>query len=130
MGLQNLHFASGITLTRDEAALLFAETAAARISRYDLATGDVTVLVDNLPGYPDNLSRPRDGRFWPALTNPREPALEKLATARPRLRELRSWVTVRAITASGASSAMWWPPFTASPVTSSAQVREISVGSP
>ena len=77
----DLHFANGVTLTEDGSAVLFAETNAARISRLDIATGEVSVLVDNLPGYPDNLSRLRDGRFWVALVNPRDQGLERLATA-------------------------------------------------
>ena len=68
--------------------MLFAETGAARISRYDIATGEVTPIAENLPGYPDNLSRLRDGCFWAGLTNPRDAGLEKLATAPALLRKL------------------------------------------
>ena len=83
-----LHFANGVTLTEDESAVLFAETGAARISRYEIASGVVEVVADNLPGYPDNVSRLRDGRFWVALVYPRDALLERLATSAPLLRKL------------------------------------------
>ena len=37
------------------------------------------VLLDNLPGYPDNLMRGRDGRIWVGLFRPRNPAADSLA---------------------------------------------------
>ena len=83
---RDLHFANGVALTSDEKGVLFAETGAARISRYDIATDTVTVVADNLPGYPDNMSPVRDGRFWVAMVA-RDPMLEKLATVSPLLRK-------------------------------------------
>jgi sugar lactone lactonase YvrE len=83
----DLHFANGVALTEDESAVLFAETGAARVSRLDVSTGEVTVIAENMPGYPDNLSRVRDGRFWVAIPNPRDAMLERLATSPPLLRK-------------------------------------------
>ena len=37
------------------------------------------VLLDNLPGYPDNLMRGRNGRIWVGLFKPRNPAADSLA---------------------------------------------------
>jgi len=37
------------------------------------------VLLDNLPGYPDNLMRGRDGRIWVGLFKPRNPAADSLS---------------------------------------------------
>ncbi len=81
--LDNLYFANGVTLTSDESALLYTETAGYRISRLPLqgaGAGTPTVIADNLPGFPDNLSRYADGRTWVALVNPRDPKLDKLAS--------------------------------------------------
>lgn len=91
VALSDLYFANGVTLTEDESALVFAETAGPRLSR--MATtgpraGEAEVIADNMPGYPDNLSRARDGRFWVPLTNPREGLLDRLGTAPGLLREL------------------------------------------
>lgn len=85
--LDSLHFANGVTLTEDESGVLFAESGAARISRLDVRSGEVTRVAENLPGYPDNLSRLRDGRFWVAMPNPRDTLLERLATSPPLLRK-------------------------------------------
>ena len=55
-------------------------------------------LLDNLPGYPDNLMRGRDGRIWVGLFRPRNPAADLLA-GWPFLRKVllrlpRSWLPV------------------------------------
>ena len=84
--LDNLYFANGIAMTGDASAVIYAETAAARLSRYDIDTGAVSTVLDNLPGYPDNVSVAPDGLLWVALTNPRSLLLEKLATSPPLLR--------------------------------------------
>lgn len=79
--LDNLHFANGVTLTENEDALIFAETDGYRLTRLSLTgatAGQRTVIADNLPGFPDNLSKVRDGQFWVALVNPRSPQLDGL----------------------------------------------------
>src|SRR5262249_13217320 len=43
------------------------------------ASPHAAVLIDNLPGYPDNLMRGRDGRIWVGLFRPRNPAADSLA---------------------------------------------------
>lgn len=81
--LEDLFFANGVTLTEDESALIFAETDGYRLSRYWLKgpkRGQRDILADNLPGFPDNLSRSRDGKFWVALVTPRNPLLDRLGT--------------------------------------------------
>jgi hypothetical protein len=44
-------------------------------------------LLENLPGYPDNLMRGRDGRIWVGLFRPRNPAADGLAE-RPFVRKI------------------------------------------
>ena len=87
--LADLHFPNGVALTADQSALLFAETGAYRLSRLEIsgpAAGSHETLADNLPGLPDNLSRQVGGRFWLAMVNPRDRALDRLGTAPLRLR--------------------------------------------
>lgn len=74
--LTDLAFANGLVLTPTH--LLYAETGRYRISRYDLATGTTDTLVDNLPGFPDNMSLGTDGLLWVAIAAPRNPLLDKL----------------------------------------------------
>ena len=45
------------------------------------------MLVDNLPGYPDNLMRGRDGRIWVGLFRRRNPAADGLSQ-RPFMRKV------------------------------------------
>lgn len=86
-----LHFANGVTLTADESAVVFAETTGARVSKFWLTgpeAGTVTPLVDELPGYPDNISTGPDGRIWVAMVSDRNAVVERLAPKAPILRKL------------------------------------------
>jgi len=96
-----LSLANGIALTGDERHLLVSESGRYRVWKIDAdANGadvahpgaGVQVLLDNLPGYPDNLVRGADGRIWLGLAGPRNasdavagyPFLRELALRLPR----------------------------------------------
>lgn len=86
-----LHFANGVALTADESALIVAETTGRRVSRYRLTAqgvGEPEPLIENLPGYPDNISRAPDGRIWVAMFSNLNPISEWLAPRSPVLRRL------------------------------------------
>jgi sugar lactone lactonase YvrE len=81
-------FANGIALASDGQTLFVAETGRYRIWKIDSQARDLdiqsgssraTVLFDNLPGYPDNLMRGRDGRIWVGLFRPRNSAADGLS---------------------------------------------------
>lgn len=81
-------FANGLALASDEQSLFVSETGRyriwkvdARADNLDVRTGppEAKVLIDNLPGYPDNLMRGREGRIWIGLFKPRNPAADSLA---------------------------------------------------
>jgi sugar lactone lactonase YvrE len=85
-----LVFANGVALTHDESAVLVAETGTYRVLRVERdgpGRGGVTALIDGLPGFPDNITRGRDGRYWIALVSPRNPLVDRLAS-RPALRKV------------------------------------------
>lgn len=95
---RGLSFANGIALSADGSRLLVAETARYRIWSIDPAaqavdvsalppdgTATARVLLENLPGYPDNLMRGDGGRIWVGLTKPRSPVIDRLS-ALPGLR--------------------------------------------
>ncbi|MGF1647455.1 MAG: SMP-30/gluconolactonase/LRE family protein [Kineosporiaceae bacterium] len=84
---QGLYFANGVALTADGTAALVAETATYRVLRVPLDGDEVSVAADNLPGFPDNLSRSPRGTFWLALPDGRSGALDSLLP-RPRIRRL------------------------------------------
>ncbi|WP_341923354.1 SMP-30/gluconolactonase/LRE family protein [Polaromonas sp. YR568] len=93
---QGLSFANGVALSQDGRFLFVSETGKYRVwkisvdaSNLDVAQPNpqASVLLDNLPGYPDNLMRGLDGRIWMGLAKPRNPTVDKLAD-QPFLRKL------------------------------------------
>jgi sugar lactone lactonase YvrE len=77
-----LAFANGVALTADESAVFYAETAGYRLNRLWLTgdrAGETEVVLDNLPGFPDNLSRGDDGLVWMAMASPRDRLVDLLA---------------------------------------------------
>jgi sugar lactone lactonase YvrE len=76
-----LAFANGVALAADESFVAVAESSTRRIARYWL-TGDRArrrdFLVEDLPGYPDNIARGSDGLVWVAIGSPTDPVVEAL----------------------------------------------------
>lgn len=101
VALDGLCFPNGLAFTADGKHMLLSETGTYRILKLDLAKlslvrtasgntgvptlaqamqqGAATVLLDNLPGYPDNLTRGQGGRVWVGLTKPRSPVIDAAA---------------------------------------------------
>jgi sugar lactone lactonase YvrE len=72
-----LAFANGVALASDESFVAVAETAARTIARHWL-TGRDDYLVENLPGYPDNIARGSDGLIWVSIASPTDPVVERI----------------------------------------------------
>ena len=71
--------------------MVVAETGAYRLTRLWLSGPDAgrsDVLVDNLPGFPDNIARRDDGLIWIAMGSPRNAMLDRLAARAPAVRRL------------------------------------------
>lgn len=78
--LSGLAFANGVALGPDEEYVLVNETAANRITRFWLKgakQGLSDRFIENLPGYPDNISFNGRDLFWVALAGPRIKLLEQ-----------------------------------------------------
>jgi len=91
-----LSFANGVALSRDEAFLFVNETGKYRVWKIAAAAENLdvrqaspqaTVLLENLPGYPDNLMRGLDGKIWLGFAKPRSPVVDKMAD-KPFLRKM------------------------------------------
>ena len=98
-----LSFANGLALSADERWLFVAETGEYRIWKFAThartldvkalarnamdSNGGASIVVDNLPGYPDNLMRGMDGRIWVGLAKPRSVVADALADS-PALRKM------------------------------------------
>lgn len=79
-----LRFANGVALAADESFVCVAETVGRRVLRHWLTgprAGEEEPLVEDLPGYPDNLARGTDGLLWVTVASPRDPVLEVLLRA-------------------------------------------------
>jgi len=79
--LKNLYFANGVALSQQEDFVLINETYRYRIVRYWLKgpkAGTHEIFIDNLPGFPDNISNNHKGTFWLALFTIRNEAVDKL----------------------------------------------------
>lgn len=95
----DLSFANGLALSADELSLFVAETGKYRIWKVDTSARRLSaasnlnrlpqarILLDNLPGYPDNLMRGMNGRIWLGFTKPRSATIDKLAD-KPFLRKM------------------------------------------
>lgn len=80
--VDNLHFANGVALTPDHQALLIVETASYRVLKYHLHgpnKGELSIVIDNLPGFPDNIVQHPDYGYWLGLTAPRSSAFDTLS---------------------------------------------------
>ncbi|UVW34679.1 SMP-30/gluconolactonase/LRE family protein [SAR92 clade bacterium H455] len=90
MLMDGLNFANGVAVAEDSSFVLVTETGSYRLHKYWLKgdrAGTSEVLIDNLPGFPDNIVRGRDGRFWVGLVSPRSQQLDDIS-ASPFLRKI------------------------------------------
>lgn len=88
--LRDLNYANGVAVSRDGSFLLVAEMGHYRILKHWLSgdkKGSTEVLLDNLPGFPDNIKSGFNGRFWIGFAAPRNQLLDRLAD-KPFLRKL------------------------------------------
>lgn len=91
---RGLSFANGIALSADGRSLFVAETGRYRVWKIEAAAQDLDlarptpqaqVLLDKLPGYPDNLMGGLEGRIWLGFAKPRNPVIDTMA-GKPWLR--------------------------------------------
>jgi sugar lactone lactonase YvrE len=101
VALHGLCFPNGIVFSQDGQSMFLSETGRYRILKIDLARlaampaaagvpvgptlqqalaqGAAVVLIDNLPGFPDNLTVGEGGRIWTGLTKPRSKIMDMAA---------------------------------------------------
>lgn len=89
--LDHLHFPNGVAVGPEDAYVLVAETGEYRVLRYWLKgekAGTHEVFIDNLPGFPDNISYDDRDKFWLALAAPRSSRLDELLSGHLFLRQV------------------------------------------
>lgn len=86
--LDGLNFANGLAINAAGTHFLVLETGSYTIKRVALdGSGVAEVIVQNTPGFPDNIARAPDGTFWFGCVSPRSDAADGMA-AKPFLRKL------------------------------------------
>lgn len=88
--LDDLNYANGVALSADSSFVLVSETGHYRVVKHWLAgprRGTTEVLLENLPGFPDNLKNGLDGRFWLGFAAPRNELLDRMSN-KPFLRKV------------------------------------------
>ncbi len=88
--LDDLHFANGVAVAADDRFVLVNETNRFRVIRVWLKgpkAGEREIFCDNLPGYPDGISRSPRGTFWVAIYGLRNPRLDPVSRS-PFLKKL------------------------------------------
>ena len=77
--VHNIRFCNGVCLAHDGKSILFCETFGLRLMRYWIdgpRNGATEVVLDHLPGSPDNINRSSDGGYWLALVAMRTPVYD------------------------------------------------------
>jgi sugar lactone lactonase YvrE len=89
--LRDLYFANGVALAADDSFVLVHETYRYRIKKLWLKgerSGQSEIFMENLPGFPDNITRAPDGNFWVALFTVRKAIMDDLFHPHPTLKKL------------------------------------------
>ncbi|WP_374764632.1 SMP-30/gluconolactonase/LRE family protein [Yunchengibacter salinarum] len=79
--LSGLHFANGVAVADDGSSVLVVETGRYRLRQLFLSgprAGESRIVADNLPGFPDGVSRGAGGVYWVALFAPRNALLDRM----------------------------------------------------
>jgi sugar lactone lactonase YvrE len=85
-----LNFANGVAVDPDNKFVLVNETGSYQIVKVWLTEermGETEIVIDNLPGFPDNIVRGEDGRYWVGLASTRNEILDSLSE-KPFLRRM------------------------------------------
>ena len=77
--IRDLIFPNGVCIASDRQSFLFAETWNCSVKRHWFdgpKSGQTEIVLDNLPGFPDNINNSSDGNYWMSLVGMRCPALD------------------------------------------------------
>jgi ribose transport system permease protein len=87
--IRDLKFPNGVCIASDGISFLFAETWGCSVKRHWFdgpKKGKTEIVLENLPGFPDNINNSSDGHYWMSLVGMRCPALD-LAWKMPGFRK-------------------------------------------
>lgn len=76
---EDLTFANGVAVDKSGDAVFVVETGEYRVWRFPMNGSPGEVVLENLPGFPDNINNAEDGTFWIGLVSPRNAIMDKLS---------------------------------------------------
>jgi len=79
--LRDLYFPNGVAISPDQSFVLVCETGSYSVRRVWIRgpkAGQSEIFIDNLPGFPDGIASNGRDKFWVALVNRRDAALDAL----------------------------------------------------
>ena len=79
--LRDLYFPNGVAVSPDQSFVLICETGSYSVRRVWIRgpkAGHSDIFIDNLPGFPDGIASNGHDKFWLALVNRRDAALDAL----------------------------------------------------
>jgi len=80
--LNDVNFANGVAVSHDQQSVLLNETGSYRILKVGISErnrGRKSLILENLPGFPDNINRGSNGLYWLGLVSPRSDILDALS---------------------------------------------------
>ena len=80
--VDGINFANGVAVSHDQNWVLLSETGTYRVLKVGITEnnrGKVETLIDNLPGFPDNINRGSNGLYWLGLVSSRSKPLDALS---------------------------------------------------
>jgi len=89
--LSDLYFPNGVAVSRDNEFLLMAEMGTYRVLKVQLSgpnRGEASVVIDNLPGFPDGVGSGENGVFWVTIVTPRDELADTVLFPKPFLRKI------------------------------------------
>lgn len=88
--MDGFSYANGVAVSEDQQFVLVADMENYRVIRIWIAgarAGSKDILIDELPGFPDNITTGKKGRFWIAFASPRNNLVDNLSNS-PFLRKI------------------------------------------
>ena len=77
--IKSFYFPNGVCVAHDARSVLVASTTDCRVYRHWISgprSGATEILIDEIPGHPDNINRASDGNYWLALIGVRTPSFD------------------------------------------------------
>lgn len=86
----NMSFPNGVAMCPDSRCLMLAETGTYQIHKVwldEARYGQSDIIIENIPGFPDNINDTFEGEFWAGMTSPRSKPLDDMSES-PFLRKV------------------------------------------